>query len=156
MIIFVSQNIFAKTRLTSKHNDKGSLPLSSSKQEKKLDKLSILFHCSIFGFGMTLPVYLLLEFKSNSFSLFDLNSYVLMLIVINGVSHFLQSLLAFQILSQMSPVNYSIANISKRVIIIIVAFLIEGKKLMLNQVIGIGLTIIGLFAYDKWGSQKQS
>lgn len=149
MLIFVSQNIFAKNRLTI-----NNLLPNSQKEERKLDKLTILYYCSIIGFLFTLPVYIILEFKAPHLSLGDLNTYNMILILINGVSHFIQSLLAFQILGLISPINYSIANILKRIIIILVAFIIEGKSLTLNQIFGISLTFIGLFAYDRWGMKK--
>lgn len=150
MLIFVSQNIFAKNRLTNKQDE---LP-GNRRVEKKLDKLSILYYCSIIGFIFTWPIYLILEYNNEKISLLTLNAYSGSLILVNGVSHFMQSLLAFQILGLISPINYSIANILKRIIIILVAFLLEGKKLTYNQIFGILLTFIGLFAYDRFGMKK--
>ncbi|KAH3673907.1 hypothetical protein OGATHE_001887 [Ogataea polymorpha] len=112
MLIFVSQNIFAKKILTFETKDLKNdyfthslnykvvksesatstpmLPiamtpkhisppvtplLGNSSQslnklvinsEKKLDKMSVLFHCSFVGFVLTLPLYLLSEFSSDS------------------------------------------------------------------------------------------
>lgn len=152
MLIFVSQNIFAKKRLTL--NKTNILPKANEQQEKKLDKLSILYYCSLVGFIFTLPIYFILEYKNDTLSLLDLSSYTLSLIIINGASHFIQSLLAFQILGLISPINYSIANILKRIIIILVAFIIEGKSLSFNQTVGIVLTFIGLITYDRYGLKK--
>jgi Triose-phosphate Transporter family. len=153
MLIFVSQNIFAKKRLTIEKND--VLPTSkdtSTATNKKLDKLTILFYCSMVGFIFTLPVYLVSEFTNPQISILELNILTSFLIVLNGISHFLQSLLAFQILGLMSPINYSIANILKRIIIIIIAFLWESKSFTGLQVAGLLLTIFGLYCYDRWGT----
>lgn len=153
MLIFVSQNIFAKKRLTIEKND--VLPTSkdtSPATNKKLDKLTILFYCSMVGFIFTLPVYLVSEFTNPQISILELNILTSILIVLNGISHFLQSLLAFQILGLMSPINYSIANILKRIIIIIIAFLWESKSFTGLQVAGLLLTIFGLYCYDRWGT----
>lgn len=150
MLVFVSQNIFAKSKLTWK----SELLPGNTKPEQKFDKLTILFFASVTGFVFTLPVYLILEYNNEGISLFGLTAYDCLLISINGVSHFLQSLLAFQILGCISPINYSIANILKRIIIILVAFLLEGKPLRAHQILGIILTFGGLFAYDRYGKDK--
>ncbi|ODV78912.1 TPT-domain-containing protein [Suhomyces tanzawaensis NRRL Y-17324] len=157
MLIFVSQNIFAKKRLTIEKDDKVHiLPTSKdaedSTRNKKVDKLTILFYCSMIGFVFTLPIYLVAEFTSPSISFLQIGPTTGFLIVLNGVSHFLQSLLAFQILGAMSPINYSIANILKRIIIIVIAFLWENKNFTNLQATGLCLTILGLYCYDRWGT----
>lgn len=143
MIIFVSQNIYSKKSLTIESK---TLP-SNLKAEKKLDKLVILFYCSLIGFCFTLPTYLF-QFDKKCLSW---NWTIIAWILFNGLSHFAQSLLAFQILNNLSPINYSIANIFKRIIIIVVAFCIEGKKLGGLQGVGLVLTMAGLYGYDRWG-----
>lgn len=126
----------------------------------KLDKLSVLFYCSIVGFVLTLPFYLISEYKNlndpltYSFSFSTLNNSTINLILIYGFSHFIQSLTAFQILGMVSPVNYSIANILKRIIIISFSIIIEGITLNFQQYFGLSLTFIGLYVYDKWGVQR--
>ncbi|KAK6202591.1 member of triose phosphate translocator family [Scheffersomyces amazonensis] len=173
MLIFVSQNIFAKNRLTIKEND--SLPnykdkksddfrplndIQNNNNNIKLDKLSILFYCSVIGFLLTLPVYIISElFNNDKISIFNLSNSVLVLVILNGFSHFLQSLLAFQLLGMLSPVNYSIANILKRIFIILISFIWENKlnsaKFSGLQQFGLGLTLFGLYCYDRWGTTSQ-
>lgn len=148
MVIFVSQNIYSKKSLTP--DIQSSLPTTITTQLKKLDKLVILFYCSLIGFLLTLPTYLF-NFDKDCLSI---DWKVATLIIFNGVSHFIQSLLAFQILASLSPINYSIANILKRIIIIIVAFVIEGKKLGALQAVGLVMTMGGLYGYDRWGKGK--
>lgn len=129
--------------------------------EKKLDKLSVLFYCSIVGFNLTLPFYLISEYNNlnsgavnASLSLSQLNNETISWILIYGISHFVQSLTAFQILGMVSPVNYSIANILKRIIIISCSIIIEGITLNIQQYTGLALTFVGLYCYDKWGVQR--
>lgn len=152
MLIFVIQNISAKKSLTftEKPTD---LPITRAKDKKKVDKLTILLFCSIIGFAFTLPFYLYLECVNPHLSVTELTSYTLSLIILNGLSHFLQSLLAFQILGTISPINYSIANIMKKIAIILVSFLWEKQSISSNQSYGLVLTIIGLYCYDRWGSK---
>lgn len=153
MLIFVSQNIFAKKRLTVKSlEETSSLPSYKVGEEKKLDKLTILLFCSLTGFLFTMPVYIVSEFRNDAFSLGQLSLPLLLLVVLNGVSHFLQSLLAFQLLGTISPINYSIANIMKRIVVIMFAFMWEGSFSFVGyQSYGVLLTIVGLYCYDKWG-----
>ncbi|KAG7191872.1 suppressor of loss of ypt1 [Scheffersomyces spartinae] len=157
MLIFVSQNIFAKTRLTVDANKNGTkigdIPMKSQDiTQKKVDKLTILFYCSMIGFIFTFPVYLISELKNDKFSLSQVDSYITLLVLVNGFSHFMQSLLAFQILGSISPINYSIANILKRIFIILVAFVVELKNFSRSQTWGLVITLIGLYSYDRWGA----
>lgn len=159
MFIFVSQNIFAKKRLTydtSKENNTDSLPTFKKDEEKKLDKLTILCFCSIIGFLFTMPFYVISEFRNEVFSLSQVSYSLLGLVVLNGFSHFMQSLLAFLLLGTISTVNYSIANIMKRIVVIIFAFIWEASfSFSGTQSYGILLTAFGLYAYDKWGIERK-
>lgn len=159
MLIFVSQNIFAKKRLTIKDDDemkpKLELPMHKKDETKKLDKLTILLFCSVIGFIFTMPVYLISEFRNEHFSLTEVSLYLMFLILLNGVSHFLQSLLAFSLLGSISPVNYSIVNIMKRIAVIGFAFMWESTFSFSGaQSYGIVLTAIGLYCYDRWGTSR--
>lgn len=157
MLIFVTQNIFAKKRLTyTSEEPKETLPSYKDKSEQKLDKLTILLFCSIIGFILTIPVYAVLEFQNETFSLFQMSWFLAFLVFINGLSHFLQSLLAFLLLGTISPINYSIANIMKRIVVILFAFVWESSfSFSGTQGYGVGLTIIGLYCYDKWGGMSK-
>lgn len=136
-------------------NDKDKQKFILSNSNKKLDKLSVLFYCSIIGFFLTLPFYLISEFNNDYYSINFLNNEITNLILIYGLSHFIQSLMAFQILGMISPVNYSIANILKRIIIISCSIIIEDISLNFQQWFGLSLTFIGLYCYDRWGSQRK-
>ncbi|GME70226.1 unnamed protein product [Ambrosiozyma monospora] len=200
MLIFVSQNIFAKKILTFESSPKEDyftkalnmrvargesasttpiLPISLSPKnmsppvtpllgnssqslnklvhnaEKKLDKMSVLFYCSLVGFCLTLPVYIISEFTNPVLSVSLIDSDMSTMMLINGLSHFVQSIVAFQILGMISPINYSIANILKRIIIISCSIVVEGTKLNSVQWVGLSLTFIGLYCYDKWGVQRK-
>ncbi|KAL6454009.1 SLY41 Uncharacterized transporter SLY41 [Candida maltosa Xu316] len=152
MIIFVSQNIFAKKRLTIETN---TIPMDNRLNKDKVDKLTILFYCSVIGFTLTSPVYFMSEFinyKNLGVSLFQVNSKILTLVLLNGFSHFVQSLLAFQVLGMVSPINYSIASILKRIFIILISFIWESKHFSNSQSFGLIITLFGLYCYDRWGS----
>ncbi|GMM30991.1 Sly41 protein [Martiniozyma asiatica (nom. inval.)] len=130
--------------------------------QKKLDKISVLFYCSIVGFFLTFPVFLVSEFnffkKYETLTIFTMEINTIYWILIYSISHFVQSLMAFQILGMVSPINYSIANILKRIIIIAFSIIIEGTYTQLNskQWIGLFLTFVGLYSYDRWGVERKS
>ncbi|KAM9917378.1 hypothetical protein OXX59_009380 [Metschnikowia pulcherrima] len=158
MFIFVSQNIFAKNRLTydSSKEDGANLPTYKKDEQKKLDKLTILLFCSVIGFVFTMPFYIISEFRNDVFSLTEMSSTLFLLVLLNGFSHFMQSLLAFSLLGTVSTVNYSIANIMKRIVVIIFAFIWEASfSFTGTQSYGILLTAFGLYAYDKWGIDRK-
>lgn len=150
MVIFVLQNIFAKKRLTPA--DKTTALPSHRHEEKKVDKLTILLFCLAIGFLFTLPVYVISEFSNRHFSLAQVTPRIALLVALNGVSHFMQSLLAFLLLGTISPINYSIANIMKRIAVILFAFMWESSfSFSGTQSYGIVLTVAGLYCYDRWG-----
>lgn len=157
MVIFVSQNIFAKGVLTHKRKD-----LQHSKLQ--LDKITILFYCSCIGFVLTIPILLsTLIFgasaasKSPSAAAAHSSHSVLTLVfllLLHNISHFLQAMLAFQLIGVLSPVNYSVANIIKRIVVICVALAWENKHSPLG-LLGVALTMGGLYGYDRAKVQDQ-
>lgn len=154
MLIFVCQNMFAKDRLTV---DKPLvLPASQgdkrTRNEVKLPKLSVVFYCLVVGFMLTLPAFILGEMRGPlSKGIWHISKHTAAWMAVNGMCHFLQLLMAFQLLGMMLPINYSVANICKRVVVIAVAFLWENKQILLVHGVGLCLTVIGLYCYDKWG-----
>lgn len=165
MGIFVSQNIFAKGILTVK-KQRGILPSKAEKMpttnEKEYsplqsDKLTILFYCSCIGFILTLPIFIsngIINMSSETSVFKDFGFKTFLLVIIHGGTHFFQAMLAFQLIGMLSPVNYSIANIMKRIVIIAVALTWE-SHLSYRQIFGLSMTIVGLYGYDKWGLSRK-
>lgn len=138
---------------------------------EKPDKLTIIFYCSAIGFLFSFFGFLVNEASSvikningsvESTAISNSKIITIMvLIIIDSFSHFLQTLLAFYLLGLVSAVSYSIASMMKRIIIIFIsiAFTIErssgtsGKRFTKSKVFGLILTSIGLYCYDKWGSK---
>jgi len=67
---------------------------------------------------------------------------------LNGIVHFAQNIIAFIILSSVSPVTYSIASLFKRVAVICIALVWFSQHLHPLQGVGIGLTFLGLWMYN--------
>lgn len=158
-LVFVSQNIFSKKlfneaeRTEYDHQNPG---------RRKLDKLNLLCYCSGLAFFLTLPIWFVSEgyplvsdfVKDGVISLSgkqgSLDHGALMVeFVFNGLSHFAQNILAFVLLSMVSPVSYSVASLVKRVFVIVVAIVWFGSSTTPIQAFGIGLTFVGLYLYDR-------
>ncbi|KAL9057578.1 MAG: hypothetical protein Q9206_002283 [Seirophora lacunosa] len=165
-IIFVTQNIFSKKLFNeaARVEAEGPLPLSQQQRQHqvqgaKLDKLNLLCYCSGLAFLLTFPLWLWTE------GLPILSSPILLTpfpstpahkttnlpleFFFNGIFHFGQNILAFVLLSMVSPVTYSVASLIKRVFVIIVAIVWFGQKTTGVQAAGILLTFIGLYLYDR-------
>ncbi|ORY74374.1 triose-phosphate transporter family-domain-containing protein, partial [Protomyces lactucae-debilis] len=138
-LIFVSQNIFSKHVLFHEKNDE---PPS-----KRLDKLNLLFYSSFMAFVMMIPIWLLQEYSMVHAASIPWEIYSQL--VFNGASHAAQNVLAFTLLSMVSPVTYSIASLIKRIFVIVVAILWFGQPTNRTQAFGITLTALGLFLYDR-------
>ncbi|KAL9607860.1 MAG: hypothetical protein Q9167_007264 [Letrouitia subvulpina] len=159
-VIFVTQNIFSKKLFNEAAlvESEGSLP-SSSKRHQKLDKLNLLCYSSGLAFILTCPVWLWME------GLPILSSPILLTpfpaspshaitnlpleFFFNGIFHFGQNILAFVLLSMVSPVTYSVASLIKRVFVIVVAIVWFGNRTTRVQAAGIALTFFGLYLYDR-------
>jgi solute carrier family 35 protein E1 len=155
----VSQNIFSK-KLFNEAERAENDPQNPAR--RKLDKLNLLCYCSGLAFFLTLPIWFVSEgyplvsdfIKDGAIDLSEkkgsLDHGALMIeFVFNGVSHFAQNILAFVLLSMVSPVSYSVASLVKRVFVIVVAVIWFGNSTTPIQAVGIGLTFLGLYLYDR-------
>lgn len=144
--VFVAQNIYSKKLLR-----KG--------EEGRMDKINILFYSSACSFLLLLPMALYYDgsslFFSSSSSWSATDSFphsrgtlVLWLLLVNGLVHFAQNILAFNVLSMVSPVTYSIASLLKRVFVIVLAIIWFRQSVSLLQWCGISMTFYGLWMYN--------
>lgn len=156
-IVFVSQNMFSKKLLTPE-------------EQPKLDKLNVLCYCSSMAFIFTSPVWLFSEgFSLFGDFLFSRGQYfglvadstklstnrLVLFLFFNGITHFLQNILAFQVLGMVTPVTYSVASLIKRIVVISVAIVWFGQHVSGVQKWGILLTFLGLYLYDRLGGDRQ-
>jgi len=130
----------------------------------KPDKLNLLCYSSGLAFLLTFPLWfwsegtgLISEFlTSGTIALANqsrpgaLDHGRLMLeFFFNGTTHFAQSLVAFILLSMVSPVTYSVASLIKRVFVVTFAIVWFGNKMSGVQASGVALTFVGLYLYDR-------
>jgi solute carrier family 35, member E1 len=161
-LIFVAQNIFSKKLFNEAARAEADALPHSQLHPKKLDKLNLLFYCSSLAFILTFPLWLWAEGftlladvfhdgkidLSNNPSALDHGPLALEFIF-NGVFHFGQNIIAFVLLSMVSPVTYSVASLIKRVFVIVVAILWFRSPTTKVQAAGIALTFFGLYLYDR-------
>lgn len=158
-VVFVSQNIFSKKLFNEASRAEAEGPAASA---RKLDKFNLLYYCSGVAFFLTLPIWFLSEgyplfaeyLKNGTISLSNKHGTLdhgalLIEYTFNGISHFAQNILAFVILSMVSPVSYSVASLIKRVFVVVVAIVWFGNSTTPVQAFGIGLTFLGLYLYDR-------
>lgn len=148
----------------------------------KLDKLTILCYSSSLAFVFTLPVWLVSEFTVVSSDLFN-GLYIsprtgpagpseaglsavpstttttapplLPLFLLNGLSHYVQNLAAFQVLGLVSPVSYTVASLFKRISVISFSIFWFGQHVNPMQGWGILLTVLGVYLYDRVGVERR-
>jgi solute carrier family 35 protein E1 len=159
-ILFVTQNIMSKQIFNdaAAAEKEGLAPTKMSKP----DKLNLLCYSSGLAFIFTLPLWLwsegfhlLLDFLQDA-SL-DLSNRpgsldhgrLTLEFLFNGTFHFAQNIVAFILLSMVSPVTYSVASLIKRVFVIVFAIVWFGNPMTQVQGFGIALTFVGLYLYDR-------
>ncbi|KAL2755116.1 hypothetical protein ACRALDRAFT_1051568 [Sodiomyces alcalophilus JCM 7366] len=161
-MIFVTQNIFSK-RLFNEAAKAEAAGMSA--RSKKLDKLNLLCYSSGMAFILTLPIWfwsdgigIIKELLQGASSVpvggeaaaggLDKGRLALKF-VFNGTCHFGQNILAFSLLSIVSPVTYSVASLIKRVFVIVIAIIWFRNSTTMVQGVGIALTFLGLYLYDR-------
>ncbi|KAF4628661.1 hypothetical protein G7Y89_g9494 [Cudoniella acicularis] len=163
-IIFVTQNIFSK-RLFNEAVIAEATGLST--QSRKLDKLNLLCYSSGLAFILTSPIWFWSEgitliqdfFHDGSLDLethpeaFD-HGRLALEFIFNGTFHFGQNIIAFILLSMVSPVTYSVASLIKRVFVVVIAIIWFQNPTTKVQGLGIALTFFGLYLYDRTKSSK--
>ncbi|KAI1754908.1 triose-phosphate transporter [Xylaria castorea] len=165
-IIFVTQNIFSKRLFNEAAKAEAE---GEEAKSRKLDKLNLLCYSSGLAFLLTSPIWfwsegvglirdfvhdgsLDLSAKPNTFD----HGRLTLEFLFNGTFHFGQNILAFVLLSLVSPVTYSVASLIKRVWVIVVAILWFGNPTTPIQAVGIALTFLGLYLYDRTSDSNKA
>ena len=159
-LIFVTQNIFSKKLFNEAARAEADEP-GMAPAQRKLDKLNLLCYCSGLAAVLTFPIWLwtdALPLYSAPLSLTPHSNpsiptatsmYLPFEFFFNGIFHFAQNLLAFILLSLVSPVTYSVASLIKRVFVIVIAIVWFGNSTTSLQAVGIAFTFLGLYLYDR-------
>lgn len=169
-LIFVTQNIFSKKLFNEAAHAEAD---GSAAQSQKLDKLNLLCYCSGIAFLLTLPIWIWTDGLPMLLSYLQYSAgsplasptvsgpsatvfYLPFEFFFNGVFHFAQNILAFILLSLVSPVTYSVASLIKRVIVIAFSIVWFGSRTTPIQAAGIALTFLGLYLYDRTSNASKA
>lgn len=164
-LIFVTQNIFSKRLF----NESARAEDEDFAIARPLDKLNLLCYSSGLAFVLTAPIWLWsegfgvigdflydgtvdLEQGPNTFD----HGRLFIEFVFNGTFHFGQNILAFVLLSLVSPVTYSVASLIKRVFVIVAAVVWFRNSTTKLQAVGIALTVFGLYLYDRSSEKNKA
>lgn len=68
---------------------------------------------------------------------------------LNGLFNFGQNIAAFTVLSNVSPVSYSVATVTKRVVIIVTSLLLLRNPVTGYNILGMFIAIAGIAFYNQ-------
>lgn len=142
-LVFVSSNIFFKKIVPSTTGASAGHKDASAGTNQRLDKINLLFYSSSLAFLFMVPLWLYSDLgpivrdmrirASQVPHPPPRTAHLLYYFFLNGTSHFLQNVLAFNILSSTSPVTYSIASLVKRIFVIVMAIVWFRQKVHVIQ-----------------------
>jgi len=166
-ILFVTQNIVSKRLF----NDAARAEVDQSTYSSKVhptpakpDKLNLLCYSSGLALLFTVPIWIwsegltlirlflvtgTLPLTNRADTAVHSHSALALEFAFNGTAHFAQSLVAFVLLSMVSPVTYSVASLIKRVFVVGFAVVWFGNPITGMQGGGIAMTFLGLYLYDR-------
>lgn len=125
----------------------------------------LLQYLSIYGLLMMIPLWLYTDFPSivehmanesdNSKSLPLFNIFIYL--ILSGFMAFIQGISAFTVISLISTVSYSVANATKRIVVIVVSILTLKNPVTAYNFVGMMIACFGVFNYNrvKRGVQRE-
>ncbi|XP_008558962.1 solute carrier family 35 member E1 homolog [Microplitis demolitor] len=114
--------------------------------------LRLLFILGRLALFIFLPIWTFFDLKSLIFDFVTMKSEsykILCLLLLDGFLNWCQNIVAFSVMSIVTPLTYAVANASKRIFVIIVTLFILGNPVTGLNIFGMLLAITGVFLYNK-------
>ena len=113
--------------------------------------LLILGRLALFMF---LPIWIVYDLKTLVYEAISgeaepMSYKVMSLLVLDGILSWLQNIVAFSVLSIVTPLTYAVASASKRIFVIAVTLFILGNPVTGLNIFGMTLAISGVLCYNK-------
>lgn len=74
---------------------------------------------------------------------------VVFYILLDGFCNFIYNVLAFTMISRLSPLSYVIAGSTKRLVVIAISIIVLHNPVTAVNLLGIGLALAGVLVYNK-------
>lgn len=110
---------------------------------------------AVAAFLVQLPFFML-AFLQDTRLQFPSDAVTLGLLVVNGLIYYVQSLLAFEVMSHLTPVTVSVLNTTKRAMIIVLSAMWFGNPVRLSTWFGTAATVAGAGWYSQTNVQLSS
>ncbi|CAG9818572.1 unnamed protein product [Phaedon cochleariae] len=120
--------------------------------DTKIHHLRLLHILGRLAFFMFLPIWIYLDLSNllADKSIVSQHNYrVAALLFTDGILNWFQNIIAFSVLSLVTPLTYAVANASKRIFVIAVSLFILGNPVTGANVFGMLLAIMGVLGYNK-------
>lgn len=113
--------------------------------------LRLLYMLGRLALIMFLPVWLYVDLKvvTTPAVLFNGSYTTVVLLLIDGFLNWLQNIIAFTVISLVTPLTYSVSSAFKRIVVIAVSLFILGNPVTGLNILGMMMTCVGVLAYNR-------
>merc|ERR1712066_439103 len=131
-------------------------------KETRMHHLRLLYLLSRTSFVMLLPIWMFVDLRQLPFDKTLTNSahknplWTLILLLCSGLLMFAQNIVAFTVISVLTPVSYSVANAGKRIAVILFSWATFKNPVTLLNCIGMSISVAGVYVYNRAAIMQKS